>query len=77
MREFQRVFSPKWFAEISHLRRSFGDLDGGKMLETKYGYDVRASHARFVKAFDIADLIFGIQKNFMDSIREPIKLFMA
>ena len=34
--DFQRrIFSPKWFAEISHMERSFGDLDGGKMLGGK------------------------------------------
>ena len=34
------VFSPKWFAEISHMERSFGDLDGGKNVG-RHGYDVR------------------------------------
>ena len=27
------VSSPKWFSEISHMERSFGDLDGGKKVK--------------------------------------------
>ena len=26
------ISSPDWFAEISHIERSFGDLEGGKMI---------------------------------------------
>ena len=65
------VFSPKWFAEISHMERSFGDLDGGKNVgrQKNTGYDVRGSQARLSrKLSDNADLIFGIQKNFMDDV---------
>ena len=27
-----KISSPDWFAEISHIERSFGDLEGGKMI---------------------------------------------
>ncbi len=65
------VSSPKWFAEISHTERSFGDLDGGRKVgrQKNTGYDVRGSQARLSrKLSDNADLIFGIQKNFMDNV---------
>ena len=65
------VSSPKWFAEISHTERSFGDLDGGKKVgrQKNTGYDVRGSQARLSRRLsDNADLIFGIQKNFMDDV---------
>ena len=65
------VSSPKWFAEISHAERSFGDLDGGKKVgrQKNTGYDVRGSQAKLSrKLSDNADLIFGIQKNFMDDV---------
>ena len=65
------VSSSKWFAEISHIERSFGDLEGGKKVgrQKNTGYDVRGSQARLSrKLSEHANLIFGIQKNFMDDV---------
>ena len=65
------VSSPKWFAEISHIERSFGDLDGGRKVgrQKNTGYDVKGSQAKVSrKLSDNANLIFGIQKNFMDDV---------
>ena len=65
------VSSPKWFSEISHMERSFGDLDGGKKVgrQKNTGYDVIGSKARLSrKLSDNANLIIGIQKNFMDDV---------
>jgi hemoglobin/transferrin/lactoferrin receptor protein len=65
------VSSPKWFAEISHMERSFDDLDGGRKVgrQKNTGYDVKGSQARLSrKLSDKANLIFGMQKNFMDDV---------
>ena len=65
------VSSPKWFSEISHMERSFGDLEGGRKvgIQKNTGYDVRGSQARLArKLSDNANLILGIQKNFMDDV---------
>ena len=65
------VSSPKWFAEVSHIERSFGDLDGGRQVgrQKNTGYDVKGSQAKLSrKLSDNANLIFGIQKNFMNDV---------
>ena len=65
------VSSPNWFAQISHMERSFGDLHGGRKVrkQKNTGYDARGSQAKLSrKLSDKTNLIFGIQKNFMDDV---------
>ena len=40
--------SPKWFAEISHMERSFGDLHGGRKVgrQKNTGYDTSGTKIR-------------------------------
>ena len=60
-----------WFAEISHLEQSFGDLSGGQMvgIQKNTGYNTRGTTARLArKLSDNARFIFGLQKIFMNDV---------
>ena len=69
---FSTVFSsPKWFAEISHIERSFGDLEGGKNIgrQNNTGYDGRGTRLRLSrKLSDDSKLVIGLQETFMDDV---------
>ncbi len=74
------ISSPDWFAEISHIERSFGDLEGGKMIgkQKKTGYNSRGSQARLSKKLsEDSNLIFGFQQTFMDDVPRTHKTIDA
>ena len=63
--------SPRWFAEISHMERSFGDLHGGRKVgrQKNTGYDTSGTKIRISrKLTDQVNLILGLQQNFMDDV---------
>ncbi len=63
--------TPNWFAELSHVERSFGDLEGGKVVgkQLNTGYDSRGSQFRLSrKISEDARFILGFQNVFMDDV---------
>jgi hemoglobin/transferrin/lactoferrin receptor protein len=65
------VSSPDWFAELSHVERSFGDLQGGKNIgkQINVGYDSHATNFRLSrKTNETSELTLGIQRSFMDDV---------
>ena len=71
-RNFREFSSPKWFAEISHMERSFGDLhpEEGKWGDKKIlATTLVVQRFRFSrKVSDQVNLILGLQQNFMDDV---------
>ena len=45
------VSNPEWFAELTHVERSFGDLEGGKLVgeQRNTGYDSRGTNFRLYR----------------------------
>ena len=45
-------FFSRWFAEISHMERSFGDLHGGRKVgrQKNTGYDTRGTRFGFLES---------------------------
>lgn len=65
------VSSSKWFGEISHAERSFGDLKAGKEIgkQSNTGYDSRGTNFRVArKLSQDAKAIFGVQQTFMNDV---------
>ena len=63
--------TPDWFAELSHVERSFGDLEGGKEIGTQKntGYDSRGSQFRLSRKLnEDTRFIIGFQNVFMDDV---------
>ena len=63
--------TPDWFAELSHIERSFGDLEGGRDVGTQKntGYDSRGSQFRLSRKLnEDTRFIIGFQNVFMDDV---------
>lgn len=63
--------SPSWALDLSHLERSFGDLEGGHRVgeQSGTGYDSQGTNLRMVrKLSDTHRLAFGFQRVFMDGV---------
>ena len=63
--------TPDWFAELSHVERSFGDLEGGRDIGTQKntGYDSRGSQFRLSRKLnEDTRFIIGFQNVFMDDV---------
>ena len=63
--------TPDWFAELSHVERSFGDLEGGRDIGTQKntGYDSRGSQFRLSRKLnEDARFTIGFQNVFMDDV---------
>ena len=60
-----------WFAELSHVERSFEDLEGGRDIGTQKntGYDSRGSQFRLSRKLnEDSRFIIGFQNVFMDDV---------
>lgn len=65
------VSSADWFAQLSHMVRSFGNLDGGKRVgkQASVGYDSDATNFRLSrKMSENARIILGLQRTFMNDV---------
>ena len=63
--------TPDWFGEISHVERSFGDLEGGRVIgkQENTGYDSRGSQFRLShKINQDVRVILGFQNVLMDDV---------
>lgn len=63
--------TPDWFAELFHVERSFGDLEGGREIGTQKntGYDSRGSQFRLSRKMnEDTRFIIGFQNVFMDDV---------
>ena len=63
--------TPDWFAELSHVERSFGDLEGGKSIgkQENTAYDSRGSQFRLSRKInEDSRFILGFQNVFMDDV---------
>ena len=63
--------TPDWFAELSHIERSFGDLEGGRDVgeQKNTGYDSRGSQFRFSRKLnEDTRFTIGFQNVFMDDV---------
>ena len=63
--------TPDWFAELSHIERSFGDLEGGADIgeQENTGYDSRGSQFRLSRKLnEDTRFTFGFQNVFMDNV---------
>ena len=63
--------TPDWFAELSHAKRSFGDLEGGRDIGTQKntGYDSRGSQFRLSRKLnEDTRFTIGLQNVFMDDV---------
>ena len=63
--------TPDWVAELSHVERSFGDLEGGRETGTQKntGYDSRGSQFRLSRKLnEDSRFIIGFQNVFMDDV---------
>jgi hemoglobin/transferrin/lactoferrin receptor protein len=69
---FKGNFStPDWFAELSHIERSFGDLEGGRDIgmQKNTGYDSRGSQFRLSRKLnEDTRFTIGLQNVFMDDV---------
>ena len=64
-------FTPDWFAELSHIERSFGDLKGGRDIgkQKNTGYDSRGSQFRLSRKLnEDTRFTIGFQNVFMDDV---------
>ena len=65
------VSNPEWFAELTHVERSFGDLEGGKLVgeQRNTGYDSRGTNFRlYRKLSKDTGMSLGVQRTFMDDV---------
>lgn len=65
------VSSPDWFAELTHVERSFGDLEGGKLVgkQRNTGYDSRGTNFRLSRKLSKdTGMSLGIQRTFMNDV---------
>ena len=63
--------TPQWYGELSHVERSFGDLEGGKDIgkQRNTAYDSRFSQFRLARKInEDAQFILGFQNVFMDNV---------
>ena len=75
-----QLATPEWFAQLSHVERSFGDVEGGCSVgeQTNTGYDVRGTNLRLARKLDAdARLTFGLQRVFMDDVPRTHKTLDA
>ena len=65
------VSSADWFAQLSHMVRSYGNLEGGKRVgkQASVGYDSDATNFRLSrKMSENARIILGLQRTFMNDV---------
>ena len=65
------VSSPDWFAELTHVERSFGDLEGGKLVgeQKNTGYDSRGTNFRLSRKLSKdSGMSLGFQRTFMKDV---------
>ena len=65
------VSSPDWFAELTHVERSFGDLEGGRFVgeQKNTGYDSRGTNFRLSRKLSKdSGMSLGFQRTFMKDV---------
>ena len=65
------VSSSDWFAELTHVERSFGDLEGGKLVgeQRNTGYDSRGTNFRLSRKLSKdSGMSLGFQQTFMNDV---------
>lgn len=65
------ISSSDWEVKLSHIARSFGDLEGGRNVGTQFhtGYDSHASKIQLHRKLNKdAQLMLGFQNTFMDNV---------
>ena len=65
------ISSPNWFAKLTHVERSFGDLEGGKRVgeQRNTGYDSRGTNFKLSRKLnEDTRMSLGVQRTFLDDV---------